>query len=94
MAAKLEVEIRNETCRKPYKVCGKDNQFKGLVASSLDDFKVTACNALELPFGNDLKVFLYEDMTEVGNDEYFQFLPAQTKLVVLQEGETASFGMY
>jgi len=93
MAAEPESIVQNETCRKPYKVSGKGSLFTGIVASSLDELKVAASNVLKLPFVNDLKVFLHEDLTEVDNDEYFQFLPAQTKLIVLQQEETASFGL-
>ena len=80
--------------RKPYKISGKNKQFKGIVAHSWADFKSAACSSLQISTGHDAKVFLEEDLTEVDNEEYFQFLPAQTKFIILQPWETIGFGQY
>ena len=87
----LTGSIQHIATRKPFKISGKNRHFKGIVASSLAELKSAASSMLQIP--NEMKVFLEEDLTEVDNEEYFHFLPAQTKLVVLQLGETACFGI-
>ena len=93
MAAKQPEFEKTESIRKPFKVSGKNKQFRGIVASTLEELKSVACKSLQIPLAHEVKVFLDEDWTAVDNEEYFQFLPAQTKFVVLQQWEAPNFSI-
>ena len=93
MAAKQSEFGKGENVRKPFKVSGKNKEFRGVVASTLEELKSLACKFLQIPLAHEAKVYLDEDWTAVDNEEYFQFLPAQTKLIVLQQWEEPNFGI-
>lgn len=81
-----------ESARKPYKVSGRNREFKGIVASDLAELKSAACRSLQFPSTEDVKVLMEDDLTEVDNEEYFQFLPPQTKFLIQRRGEKLDFG--
>eukprot|EP00795_Rhopilema_esculentum_P006912 gene6912-12524_t len=69
--------------RKPFKVGRLDKLFKGIVATSLSELKSKSCElfGIDTPIG--IKVFLEEDMTEIDDEEYFTFLPEQSRILIL-----------
>eukprot|EP00794_Sanderia_malayensis_P015439 gene15439-17015_t len=81
--ARIEADISTaERRRKPYKIRCFRGRFKGIVVSSLNELKLKACEKLELRPSEDIRVCLHEDGTEIDEEEYFQFLPQQTKFIV------------
>lgn len=60
---------------------------KSVIASTLDEFVNKAKQKLNIPESNDVTVVFEADGTEVDEDEYFQFLPFNTTLMVLSGDE-------
>ncbi len=79
--------------RKPFKIRCSDSRFKGVVARSLAELKQIACEKFRMNL-NEVKVYLHEDGTEVDDDEYFQFLPPQSKFVVSTASQDAEYGKF
>ncbi|XP_062335689.1 lipid transferase CIDEA isoform X2 [Osmerus eperlanus] len=72
---------------RPYKVCTHNRRRRrGLVASSLDDLldKVSCAFLLTCQF---LTLVLEEDGTMVEAEDFFQALPPNTHIMVLEKGE-------
>jgi len=70
--------------RKPYKVLDRTRTFKkGVMASSLEEFILSARRKLSYPPDKELVVVLEEDGTEVDEDDYFQTLESNTTLMLL-----------
>ena len=69
--------------KRPYKVTDRMRQIrKGIVASSLKDLRQKAMEK----FGyadEDVYLVLEEDGTELDDEEYFQSLPDNTRLMLL-----------
>ena len=82
--------------KKPFKVCRPDRKLKGVVASSLIELKHKACKSLEidLNLANNIRTLLEEDGTEIDDEEYFDFLPSQTKIMILTEKEIVNLGKF
>ena len=79
---------------RPYKVCwgsaGKNkdripfnyNQLKGILATSYQELVQKAI--LKFPeAGKDFKLVLFEDKTEIGDEEYFQSLRPNTVFLIV-----------
>ena len=92
MAANQEADVLVAIKRRPFKVGASNRNFKGVVAATLSELKSVATKSLEITSGEDVRVFLDEDLTEVDDEDYFQFLPAQSKLVILTDSELRSRG--
>ena len=90
MAAKQEADVLIAIKRKPFKVSASNRNFKGVVAATLSELKSAASKSLEITSREDVRVFLDEDLTEVDDEDYFQFLPAQSKFVILTDRELRS----
>lgn len=57
------------------------------MASSLEEFTLTARRKLDYPAGIEVLVVLEEDGTEVDDDDYFQTLEPNTTLMLLHAGD-------
>ena len=70
MAAKQEADVLVLAVkRKPFKVSASNRNFKGVVAATLSELKSSASKSLEIASGEDVRVFLDEDLTEVDEEE-------------------------
>ena len=73
--------------RKPYKVMDRTRSVKkGVMASSLEDFVLSSRRKLAYS-DREVSVVLEEDGTEVDDDDYFQTLEPNTRLMLLYSGE-------
>ena len=77
--------------RKPFKVGRLDKLFKGIVATSLSELKSKSCELFGIET-HAVKVFLEEDMTEIDDEEYFTFLPEQSRILILTVSEVPRKG--
>ncbi|XP_065060784.1 uncharacterized protein LOC135688032 isoform X1 [Rhopilema esculentum] len=73
--------------RKPFKVGRQNKIFKGIVANSLSELKSKSCQVFGFGSSVELQVFLEEDMTEIEDEEYFNFLPEQTRFLIYTASE-------
>ena len=93
MAAQEKQEESYKRAGKPFKVSGPVRRFKGVVAGSLSELKAKAVRSLELTeSAGKLSVFLDEDGTEIDDEDYFQFLPEQSKLLLLPRSDASRRG--
>ncbi|EDO33409.1 predicted protein [Nematostella vectensis] len=73
--------------RRPFKVCNSQRSCTiGIVAESFVEMKARGSEKLNI--ARDCRVFLEEDGTEVDDEEYFSFLPDQTKLMLVEPGSS------
>lgn len=74
---------------RPYKAWSADRKNKqSLTASSLQEFVAKAKDKLNIDQSENVKIVFEADGTEVDEDDYFQFLPFNTTLMLLRPGET------
>ncbi|KAL4221018.1 hypothetical protein ACF0H5_019281 [Mactra antiquata] len=74
---------------RPFKVWSADRSKKiSLTASTLDEFISKGKQKLNVPDTESVKIVFETDGTEVDEDDYFQFLPFNTTLMLLRDGET------
>ena len=73
-----------ETVKRPFKVTDRLRQIrKGIVAKSLKDLTKKAMDKLGYDDRQEVYLVLEEDGTEVDDEEYFQSLPDNTRLMLL-----------
>lgn len=74
---------------RPYKVWSSDRKNKkSITAASLEEFVNKAKEKLGFGPSEKVLVVFEADGTEVDEDDYFQFLPFNTTLMLLRQGET------
>eukprot|EP00091_Calanus_sinicus_P020266 TRINITY_DN5441_c0_g1_i2.p1 TRINITY_DN5441_c0_g1~~TRINITY_DN5441_c0_g1_i2.p1 ORF type:complete len:142 (-),score=41.84 TRINITY_DN5441_c0_g1_i2:71-496(-) len=80
----LEMVAKQEVVKRPFKVTDRLRQIrKGIVAKSLKDLIRKALDKLNYADGCEVYLVLEEDGTEVDDEEYFQSLPDNTRLMLL-----------
>eukprot|EP00058_Branchiostoma_floridae_P006229 XP_002591717.1 hypothetical protein BRAFLDRAFT_80812 [Branchiostoma floridae] len=73
---------------KAFRVWDGERKVKvGVVARSLHELKSKGRQHLNLPEEEDLSIVLEEDGTVVADNEFFQFIPDQTVVQLLTEGQ-------
>ncbi|XP_060583483.1 DNA fragmentation factor subunit alpha-like [Ruditapes philippinarum] len=73
---------------RPYKVWSADRKKKkSVIASSLEELTRKGKEKLDVEGSKKVKIVFEGDGTEVDEEEYFQFLPFNTTLMLLQPGE-------
>lgn len=73
---------------RPYKVWSSDRKNKkSVTASTLVEFIKKAKEKLSVGADENVTVVFEADGTEVDEDDYFQFLPFNTTLMLLRDGE-------
>ncbi|XP_062854534.1 DNA fragmentation factor subunit beta [Trichomycterus rosablanca] len=76
-----------QTKLKAFKIRGADESKKvGVAAFTLKELTKKSCSLLQMPVLN-VQCCLYEDGT-ILTEEYFQFLPDNTELVLLSDGQS------
>ncbi|KAK3106261.1 hypothetical protein FSP39_016255 [Pinctada imbricata] len=74
---------------RPFKIWNNSREIKkGTVASTLSDLKTKGRQLLGISEDDPVLVVLEEDGTEVDDEDYFAFLPHNTTIMILRQGQT------
>ncbi|KAL3861827.1 hypothetical protein ACJMK2_007842 [Sinanodonta woodiana] len=74
---------------RPYKIWNHDRSLKkSVTASNLEELIAKGKEKLGIPASEYVRVALDEDGTEVDEEDYFTFLPFNSTVILLMEGQT------